>query len=151
MRPIFQPLGSFVADFKQGLNCLNNPCKSVWISLQTYSSTQSSFELVMSNGLGNPDRVIYRKFMFLKRNDPNSFNLIEKELTKTLEYNYNKQEIRDYCNQVIVWSDNSLSFDLLMQKACNNFPQVPFVEIMDGVTEEFNAMQKFYPELFYKV
>ena len=88
--------------------------------------------------------------MFLKRNDPNSFDLINKELTKTTDYSYNKQEIRDYCNQVIVWSDDSLSFDLLMQKACNNFPQVPFVEIMDGVTEEFNAMQKFYPALFYK-
>ena len=150
MRPTFQPLDSFVTDFKQGLNCLNNPYKSVWISLQTFSSIQSSFEFVMSNGLGNPDRVTYRKFMFLKRNDPKAFDLINKELTKTEDYDYNKQEIRDYCNKIIMWSDDSLSFDLLMQKACNNFPLFPFVEIVDGVTEEFEAMQKFYPELFYK-
>ena len=150
MRPTFQPLGSFVTDFKQGLNCLNNPCKSVWVSLQTFSSTQSSFEFVMSNGLGNQDRVIYRKFMFLKRNDPKSLDLINKELTKTADYNYNKQEIRDYCNRSIMWSDDSLSFDLLMLRACNKFPQFPFAEIVEGVTEEFEAMQKFYPELFYK-
>lgn len=150
MRPTFQPLNSFVTDFKQGLNCLNNPHKSVWISLQTFSTTQSSFEFVMSNGLGNPDRVIYRKFMFLKRNDPKAFYLIEKELTKTADYNYNKQKIKDYCTHVIMWVDNNLSFDHLLQKVCNNFPQFPFVEIVDGVAEEFEAMQKFYPVLFYK-
>ena len=150
MRPTFQPLASFVTDFKQGSNCLNNPRKGVWISLQTFSNAQSSFEFIMSNGLGNSDRVIYRKFNFLKRNDIKSADLICKDLTKTADYNYNKQEIRDYCNQFIMWSDSSLSFDLLMQKACNNFPQFPFVEIMDGVAEEFEAMQKFYPELFYK-
>lgn len=140
---------SFIASMKEPCNVQPvNVYQNVWINLQSFSSTFESYDFVISNGLGNKRRVVYRKFMYLKRNEK-SFEVIRKELTKQLDHGYQIQQIVDWSNQFIMWSDSSLSFDYLLQKACEKFLDLPFITILEGVIHEFKNVQTVYPELFF--
>lgn len=140
---------SFIEAMKKPCNVQPvNVYQNVYIDLQSFSSTFESYDFVISNGLGNGDRVLYRKFMYLKRNE-NSFEVIRKELSKQLEHRYQVQQIMDWSNRFIMWSDNSLSFDYLLKKACEKFLDIPFITVLTGVVNEFKNMQTVYPELFF--
>lgn len=140
---------SFIEAMKKPCNVQPvNVYQNVYIDLQSYSSTFESYDLVICNGLGNKSRVVYRKFMYLKRNE-NSFEVIRKEFTKQLDHEYQAQQIMDWSNQFIMWSDSSLSFDYLLKKVCEKFLDIPFITILTGVVNEFSNMRTIYPELFF--